>query len=224
MITLVYDAIRTPFGRAGGALAEARPDDLAAHSIRSLLARNEVDPAEIGDVILGDANQAGEDNRNVARFAALLAGLPTSVTGTTVNRLCASSLEAVIQGARAIETGDARVIIAGGVESMSRAPYVLEKSAKPWSAIGNPPLWNTSIGWRMVNPEFPTPWTISNGQAAEKIAQELGISRDAQDEFAARSHRRAADAWAAGVFDREVVPVPGVAKRGVSFASDATLV
>ena len=209
MSAFIYDAVRTPFGRAGGALAGVRPDDLAALVMRETVTRTGIDPAEIDDVIFGDANQAGEDNRNVARFAALLAGFPTSVTGVTVNRLCASSVESVIQGARAVETGDARAILAGGVESMSRAPYVVEKSPRPWPAGGNPTMWNTSIGWRMVNKQLPAPWTISNGQAAEKIAREWGISREAQDEFAVRSHRLAAEAWQGGVFAEEIVQVPG---------------
>lgn len=206
----VYDAVRTPFGRGGGALSGIRPDDLAALVMRASVERAGLDPARIDDVIFGDANQAGEDNRDVARFGALLAGFPTSVTGTTVNRLCASSLEAVVQGARAIETGDAELVLAGGVESMSRAPFVVEKSARPWPAVGNQTMWNTSIGWRMVNPALPAPWTISNGEAAEKTARERGISRDDQDEFAVRSHRLAARAWASGVYADEVVAVPGV--------------
>lgn len=205
----IYDALRTPFGRAGGVLSEVRPDDLAAHVIKTIVSRNELDPSLIGDVIFGDANQAGEDNRNVARFAALLAGLPSTVTGSTVNRLCASSLEAVIQGARAIETGDCQVVVAGGVESMSRAPFILEKSSKAWPSVGNQTLWNSSIGWRMVNRALPKHWTISNGEAAEKIALEFGISREQQDEFAARSHRLAAKAWADGVFDAEISQLPG---------------
>lgn len=209
--TYVYDAVRTPFGRGGGALSGIRPDDLAALVMKSTIQRNDLDPARIADVIFGDANQAGEDNRNVARFGALLAGFPTSVTGVTVNRLCASSVEAVIQGARAIESGDAEIVLAGGVESMSRAPFVVEKSAKPWPAVGNQTLWNTAIGWRMTNRALPTPWTISNGESAEKIAREWGISRDAQDEFSVRSHRLAAAAWAAGIYDTETVAVPGVA-------------
>lgn len=206
----VYDAVRTPFGRGGGALSGVRPDDLAALVMRASVDRAGLDPARIDDVIFGDANQAGEDNRDVARFGALLAGFPTSVTGTTVNRLCASSLEAVVQGSRAIEAGDAEVVLAGGVESMSRAPFVIEKSARPWPAVGNQTVWNTSIGWRMVNPALPAPWTISNGEAAEKTAREWGISRDDQDEFAVRSHRLAARAWASGVYADEVVAVPGV--------------
>lgn len=207
--TFIYDAVRTPFGRGGGALSGVRPDDLAATVMRATVERTGLDPARIEDVIFGDANQAGEDNRNVARFGALLAGFPTTVTGTTVNRLCASSVEAVIQGSRAIESGDADVILAGGVESMSRAPFVVEKSAKPWPAVGNQTMWNTSIGWRMTNRALPTHWTISNGESAEKIAQEWGIGREAQDEFAVRSHRLAAEAWAAGHYDAEIVQVPG---------------
>jgi acetyl-CoA acetyltransferase family protein len=205
----VYDAVRTPFGRAGGALSGVRPDDLAAVVIRSIVERTGIDPARVEDVIFGDANQAGEDNRNVARMGALLAGLPTSVTGVTVNRLCASSVEAVIQGSRAIEAGDADIILAGGVESMSRAPFVVEKSAKPWPAVGNQTMWNTSIGWRMTNKALPPEWTISNGESAEKIARQVGLTREAQDAFAVRSHRLAAEAWAAGIYDGEIVQVPG---------------
>ena len=211
--------MRTPFGRAGGALSGVRPDDLAAVVMKASVERTGLDPARIDDVIFGDANQAGEDNRNVARFGALLAGFPTSVTGVTVNRLCASSLEAVFQGSRAIESGDADVILAGGVESMSRAPFIVEKSPKPWPAVGNQTMWNTSIGWRMVNKQLPTHWTISNGESAEKIAREWGVSREAQDEFAVRSHRLAAEAWASGIYDDEIVQVPGCrtgARRGHS--------
>ncbi|MFI8595531.1 thiolase family protein [Microbacterium sp. NPDC078428] len=207
--SVIYDAVRTPFGRAGGALAGVRPDDLAALVMKAALERSGADPARIDDVIFGDANQAGEDNRNVARFGALLAGFPTSVTGVTVNRLCASSVEAVIQASRAIESGDADLVLAGGVESMSRAPYVVEKSPKPWPGVGNQTMWNTSIGWRMINKALPSHWTISNGESAEKIAGEWGISRQAQDEFAVRSHRLAAQAWADGVYDGEIVQVPG---------------
>ena len=207
--TFIYDAVRTPFGRAAGALSGIRPDDLAAVVMKAAVERTGVDPARIEDVIFGDANQAGEDNRNVARFGALLAGFPSSVTGVTVNRLCASSVEAVIQGSRAIESGDAELILAGGVESMSRAPFVLEKSPKPWPAVGNQTLWNTSIGWRMVNRALPKHWTISNGESAEKIAQEWGITREAQDAFSVRSHELAAKAWAEGRYDAEIVQVPG---------------
>ena len=208
-VTHIYDAVRTPFGRAAGALSGVRPDDLAAVAIRAIVDRTGLDAARIDDVIFGDANQAGEDNRNVARMAALLAGLPTSVTGTTVNRLCASSVEAVVQGSRAIESGDADVILTGGVESMSRAPFVVEKSGRPWPAVGNQTLWNTAIGWRMVNPALPKHWTISNGEAAEQAAREWGITREQQDEFAVRSHRLAAQSWADGRYDAEIVQVPG---------------
>lgn len=210
MASFIYDAVRTPFGRAGGALSGVRPDDLAAAVLKAAVERSGLDPACIDDVILGDANQAGEDNRNIARFSALLAGFPTSVTGVTVNRLCASSMEAVIQASRAIEAGDADVILAGGVESMSRAPFVVEKSPRPWPSVGNQTMWNTSIGWRMTNPALPEQWTISNGASAEMIARELGITREAQDEFAVRSHRLASEAWSSGFYDGEIVRVPGV--------------
>ena len=220
----VYDAVRTPFGRAGGALSGVRPDDLAAVVMRSIVERTGIDPARIDDVIFGDANQAGEDNRNVARMGALLAGYPSSVPGVTVNRLCGSSVEAVIQGSRAIEAGDADIILAGGVESMSRAPFVVEKSAKPWPAVGNQTMWNTSIGWRMTNPALRKDWTISNGESAEKLAGIYGLSRESQDEFALRSHRLAAEAWAAGVYDPEIVQVEGFAlTRDEGIRDDTTL-
>lgn len=222
--SFVYDAVRTPFGRAGGALAGIRPDDLAAVTLRAVVERTGIDPARIDDVLLGDANQAGEDNRDVARFAALLAGFPTTVPGATVNRLCGSSLEAVIQGSRAIESGDAEIVLAGGVESMSRAPFVVEKSAKPWPAVGNQQMWNTAIGWRMTNPALPKEWTISNGESAEKLATMFGISRDEQDAFALRSHQRAAQAWSRGVFTDEIVEVPGAAlTRDEGIREDSTL-
>ncbi|QEA27413.1 thiolase family protein [Microbacterium sp. CBA3102] len=222
--SFVYDAVRTPFGRAGGALAGIRPDDLAAVTLRAVVERTGIDPARIDDVLLGDANQAGEDNRDVARFAALLAGFPTTVPGATVNRLCGSSLEAVIQGSRAIESGDAEIVLAGGVESMSRAPFVVEKSAKPWPAVGNQQMWNTAIGWRMTNPALPKEWTISNGESAEKLATMFGISRDEQDAFALRSHQRAAQAWSRGVFADEIVEVPGAAlTRDEGIREDSTL-
>lgn len=207
--THVYDAVRTPFGRAGGALSGVRPDDLAALVMKATAERTGLDPALVDEVIFGDANQAGEDNRNVARFGALLAGFPSSVPGVTVNRLCGSAVEAVIQGSRAIEAGDARIVLAGGVESMSRAPFVVEKSPKPWPAVGNQTLWNTSIGWRMTNPALRKDWTISNGASAEKLAGLHALSREDQDAFALRSHRLAAQAWAAGVYDDEIVQAPG---------------
>ena len=166
----VYDAVRTPIGRHGGGLAGIRPDDLAAGVVRALVERSpKLDPAAIDDVYLGDANGAGEDNRDVARMAVLLAGLPTSVPGATVNRLCGSSLEAGTQAARAIETGDAEVMVAGGVESMSRAPWVMTKPERPFPA-GHETLWSTTLGWRMVNPRMPEQWTISLGESAEKLA------------------------------------------------------
>jgi acetyl-CoA acyltransferase len=205
----ILDAIRTPFGRYGGALAQVRPDDLAAHALTALLDRTPlVDPATIDDVILGNANGAGEDNRDVARMAVLLAGLPTSVTGVAVNRLCGSSLEAAIQGSRAIAAGDASLVVAGGVESMTRAPWVLPKPAKGFPA-GHETLHSTTLGWRMVNPEMPDKWTISLGASAEKLADLYKISRDEQDAFALRSHQLAAAAWEDGTYDDEVVAVPG---------------
>lgn len=220
----IYDAVRTPFGRAGGGLSSVRPDDLAAVVLKAVVERNGIDPALIDDVIFGDANQAGEDNRNVARFGALLAGLPTSVTGVTVNRLCSSSLEAVVQAARAVETGDAGLVLAGGVESMSRAPFIVEKSAKGWPATGDRTMWNTSIGWRMTNPRLPEEWTISNGESAEKVARQRGIGREAQDAWALRSHRKAAEAWARGRYDAEIVQVPGAElARDESIRDDTSL-
>ena len=208
MTTVIYDAVRTPFARFGKAYADVRPDDLAAVVMRATIERSGLDPARIDDVIFGDANQAGEDNRNVARMGALLAGFPTSVTGTTVNRLCGSSVDAVIHGSRAIDAGDAQFVLAGGVESMTRAPFVVQKAERAFPG-GNATMWNTAIGWRMVNPVWPEPWSISNGQSAEKLAEMYGISREEQDEFAARSHRLAADAWAAGFYDSEIVQVDG---------------
>jgi acetyl-CoA acetyltransferase family protein len=205
----VYEAVRTPFGRFGGALAAVRPDDLAAHALRALLDRvADLDPASIDDVFLGDANAAGEDNRNVARMAVLLAGLPTTVTGVSVNRLCGSSLEAAIQATRAIRCGDASLTVAGGVESMSRAPWVLLKPSRAYPA-GDETLHSTTLGWRMVNPRMPEQWTILLGASAEKLAEMYKISREAQDAFALRSHELAARAYEEGVLS-EVVPVPGV--------------
>jgi len=206
--SFVFDAVRTPFGRHGKSLAGVRPDDLAAHSLRSLLDRHpDLDPALIDDVILGDANQAGEDNRDVARMAVLLAGLPTSVPGVTVNRLCGSSVESAIQASRAIEAGDARLVVAGGVESMSRAPWVMLKPERPY-ASGSETMHTTTIGWRMTNPALPAEWTVSNGETAELLADRFDISREEQDAFSALSHRNAAAAWDAGLYT-EVIPVPG---------------
>ena len=219
----VYDAIRTPFGRFGKGLAGIRPDDLAAHTIEALMSRHpDLDPARIDDVILGDANQAGEDNRNVARMAALLAGLPTSVTGSTVNRLCGSSVESVIQASRAVETGDADLVLAGGVESMSRAPWVVLKPQNPYPAASET-MHSTTLGWRMVNPRMPKEWTVSLGETAEQLADRFGISREEQDEFAVRSHPLAAAAWDAGLYP-EVVPVPGTTlTRDEGIRADASV-
>jgi acetyl-CoA acetyltransferase family protein len=204
---LILDAVRTPFGRAGGALAGVRPDDLAARAVRSLLARApDLDPAQIDDVTFGDANGAGEDNRNVGRMAVLLAGLPTSVPANTVNRLCGSSLDAAMQASRAIETGDADLMLVGGVESMSRAPWVLLKPERPYPR-GHETLHSTTLGWRMVNPEMPEEWTISLGESTEKVAELYGITREASDEFAVLSHQRAAKAWDDGFYADWVIPV-----------------
>jgi acetyl-CoA acetyltransferase family protein len=203
----LYAAARTPFGRFGGALADVRPDDLAAGVLQGLLAKAPaLDPAAIGDVVWGCANQAGEDNRNVGRMALLLAGLPVSVPATTVNRLCGSSLDAAMQASRLVETGDAALTLVGGVESMSRAPWVVLKPERPYPR-GHETLYSTTLGWRMVNPEMPEEWTISLGESTEKVAAMYGISREAQDEFAVRSHRLAAQAWDEGRYDW-VVPVP----------------
>ncbi|GAA1862635.1 thiolase family protein [Myceligenerans crystallogenes] len=205
----VYDAVRTPFGRYGGALAGARADDLAAFVVGQQVARAPgLDPARIDDVILGNANGAGEDNRNVARMAVLLAGLPVSVTGVTVNRLCGSALEATIQGARAIESGDADVVVVGGVESMSRAPWVVPKPARGFPA-GNLEMVSTTLGWRLVNDRMQPDWTVSMGEGTERLRERFGISRVRQDEFALRSHRLAHEAWEAGRYDDLVVPYAG---------------
>jgi acetyl-CoA acetyltransferase family protein len=222
--SFVYDAVRTPFGRFGKAYAEVRPDDLAASTLRALLERNPgLDPERIDDVLMGAANQSGEDNRDVARMAVLLAGLPTSVPGGTVNRLCGSSVESVIQASRAIESGDASVIVAGGVESMTRAPYVVPKAARPFGA-GDVTMSSTTLGWRFVNPAMPKEWTISNGLSAELLADRYSISREEQDAFAARSHRLAAAAWDAGVYDGETTVVPGSAlTRDEGIRGDSTV-
>src|SRR3954449_1528505 len=205
----VYAAVRTPFGRFGGALAEVRPDDLAATAIRGVLAKApDLDPAAIGDTVWGCANQAGEDNRNVGRMAVLLSGLRVSVPATTVNRLCGSSLDAAIIGSRTIESGDADVVLVGGVESMTRAPWVLPKPSRAFPA-GNVTAVSTTLGWRLVNDRMPQEWTVSLGEANELLADRFSISRDRQDEFAARSHNLADAAWAAGFYDPLVVAVPG---------------
>ncbi len=205
----VYDAIRTPFGRYGGALARTRPDDLAAHVLRSLLERAPaLDPAFIGEVVFGNANGAGEDNRNVGRMGALLAGYPVSVPATTINRLCGSSLDAVQIASRAIETGDSDIIVVGGVESMSRAPWVVLKPERAFPA-GGAEMVSTTLGWRLVNPNMPSEWTVSLGEANEQLAEKYGISRRRQDEFAATSHQKTHLAWESGFYADHVIPVPG---------------
>ena len=199
----ILDAVRTPIGRYRGGLAGVRPDDLAAAVVRAVVERvPEIGPDRIDDVFLGDANGAGEDNRDVARMAVLLAGLPVSVPGTTVNRLCGSGMEAVAQSSRALALGDAEVALAGGVESMSRAPWVTLDPA----GAG---LVATTLGWRLVNPAMPAQWTASLGEGAEVLAERYGIDREDQDRFALASHRKAAAAWDEGRFAEEVVAVPG---------------
>ena len=206
--------VRTPIGRYGGALAPVRPDDLAAHTIRSLTgALPSVDWAAVDDVIFGCANQAGEDNRNVARMALLLGGLPEHVSGSTVNRLCGSGLDAVASAARLIRTGEADLVIAGGVESMSRAPFVMPKSETAYGRT--PEIYDTTLGWRLVNPLMKDGWgTDSMGETAENVAAEFGVGREDQDEFAFRSQQRAAKAQAGGRFDAEIVPVTVPVRRG----------
>lgn len=212
----LVDGVRTPIGNLGGALRDVRADDLAAHAIRSLLARHpSLDPAAIADVILGCANQAGEDNRNVARMALLLAGLPETVPGETVNRLCASGLSAVANAARAIRAGEGDLYVAGGVESMTRAPYVLSKGATPFAR--DVQLFDTSLGWRFVNPAMKAAHgTDSMGETAEHVAARYGVSRADQDAFALRSQQKAAAARAAGRHAEEIVPVEVPQKKGAA--------
>ncbi len=220
MDAYLLDAVRTPFGRYRGGLSAVRTDDLAALPLRELVRRNPaLDPAEIDDVVYGNTNGAGEENRNVGRMAALLADLPVTVPGSTVNRLCASGGEAVVQAARALAVGDARYVVAGGVESMSRAPYVVPKpdEALPKSMA----MHQTTVGWRMVNPRFPRHWTDSLGACAERVAAELGIGRDEQDAWALRSHQLADEAWDKGLHDDYVTNVEGVA-RDESVRPDTT--
>jgi len=202
----VVDAVRTPIGRFGGALAGVRPDDLAASVIRALIERTPIDGAAIDDVYFGAANQSGEDNRNVGRMAALLAGLPVDVPGVTLNRLCGSSLQAINSAAAAIAFGEGDAMIAGGVESMTRAPYVLPKSEAPFGRKQE--LYDTVLGWRMTNPKMPRDWTISLGETAEKVAKRYGIAREEQDRFAYESQQKAKAAAARGAFTDEVVPLP----------------
>ncbi|MGA9748255.1 MAG: thiolase family protein [Nocardioides sp.] len=208
--SFLYAALRTPFGRFGGALAGVRPDDLAAGVLQGLLdTAPGLDPARVGDVVWGNANGAGEDNRNVGRMAVLLAGMPVSVPATTVNRLCGSSLDAAMIASRTVETGDADAVIAGGVESMTRAPWVLPKPSRAFPA-GDLSAVSTTLGWRLVNERMPEAWTVSLGEANEQLQERFSISRDRQDEFAARSHDLADRAWHEGFYDALAVAVPGV--------------
>ena len=210
-------ALRTPVGRHGGSLAGVRPDDLAAIPIKAVVERSGIDPASIDDVIFGCANQAGEDNRNVARMALLLAGLPVEVPGQTVNRLCGSGLQAVASAAQAIKASEGEIFIAGGVESMTRAPYVMLKSGEPWSRKA-PEAADTTVGWRFVNPRMKKEWTISLGETAEVVAARYKISRAEQDAFAVESQQRAERALKACVFTNELVPVQ--LADGSTFAKD----
>ncbi|KRT77111.1 MAG: acetyl-CoA acetyltransferase, partial [Armatimonadetes bacterium CSP1-3] len=211
---VIIDAVRTPVGRYGGVLRDVRPDDLAALVIQELVRRNHLDPQSIEDVIFGCGNQAGEDNRNVARMAVLLSGLPVSVAGQTVNRLCGSGLQAVATAAHAIRGGEGEVFIAGGVESMTRAPYVTAKPAQPFPR-GTPEMYDTTIGWRFVNPKMAETYPpYSMGETAEIVAEQHGISREEQDAFALESQRRAARASAEGKFKGEIVPVAVFQPRG----------
>jgi 3-oxoadipyl-CoA thiolase len=203
---LIYSAVRTPVGRHGGALANVRPDDLAAVTLKAVVERAAYDPAHLDDVILGCANQAGEDNRNVARMAALLAGYPVDVPGQTINRLCGSGLQAVASAAQAIKADEGDAFVAGGVESMTRTPYVMLKHSAPWDRRA-PEIADSTVGWRFTNPRMPQDWTISLGETAERVAQRYGITREEQDAFALESQRRAARAMAECWFTEEIVPV-----------------
>ena len=210
----IVEAVRTPIGRYGGALASVRPDDLAALAVRAVVDRSGIDPTLIEDVILGCANHAGEDNRNVARMAALLAGLPIEVAGQTVNRLCGSGLQAVNSAAHAIAVGDGDVFVAGGVESMTRAPYVMAKPDTAWDR-GARELQDTTLGWRFLNPKLAEMhYPYSMGETAENVAERWGVSRERQDEFALESHRRSVAAIEAGRFADQIVPVEVQGRKG----------
>lgn len=210
---LIVSAVRTPVGRAGGALANVRADDLAALTLRACVDRAGFDPAGLDDVILGCTNQAGEDNRDIARMAVLLAGFPIEVPGQTVNRLCGSGLQAVASAAQAIKAGEGNAFVAGGVESMTRAPYVMLKSGTPWNRQA-PPLADSTVGWRFINPKMPKEWTISLGETAERVAAQEDVSREDQDAFALESQRRAGQALADKVFAEEIVPVSIPQRKG----------
>ncbi|MBC8125165.1 MAG: acetyl-CoA C-acyltransferase [Candidatus Kapabacteria bacterium] len=214
-MTYIVEPLRTPVGKYGGALSAVRPDDMAADLLRALVERTGVNPSSINDVILGCANQAGEDNRNIARMVALLAGLPDSVPGVTVNRLCASSLEAVIQGMRAIASGEGDVLVVGGVESMSRAPYSIPKNVSGSAMFGNLTAFDTALGWRYPNPKMEALFPLEvMGETAENIAERWSISREDQDSFALRSHLLATTAQESGLFDEEIVPVVIAGRKG----------
>ena len=222
---LIYSAVRTPVGRHGGALAEVRPDDLAAIALKAVVGRVGYDPARLDDVILGCANGAGEDNRNVARMAALLAGYPVEVPGQTINRLCGSGLQAVTSAAQAIKANEGDAFVAGGVESMTRAPYIMLKRATPWDRKP-PEMADSTVGWRFTNPKMPKEWTISLGETAEVVAQQYGITRDQQDALALESQRRTQRALEQCVFKDEMVPVDvgrTVVDRDEHPRSDVTL-
>ncbi len=216
---VIIDAVRTPVGRHGGALATVRPDDLLAIAIRALVERTGVPVERVEDLIAGCANGAGEDNRNVARMGALLAGLPVEVAGQTVNRLCGSGLQAVVSAGHAIRANEGDVFIAGGVESMSRSPWVMLKPETGYSRFP-PPTADTTVGWRFVNPRMPEEWTISLGETAEVVAGEHGVSREDQDAFAVESQRRAARAIEEGRFADEIVPVEVPQRRGAPVVVD----
>jgi acetyl-CoA C-acetyltransferase len=220
---VIVDAVRTPIGRFRGALKDVRPDDLAGHALRALVERSRVPAEAIDDVVLGCANQAGEDNRNVARMALLLAGLPQSIPGVTVNRLCGSGLEAILTAARAVRAGEGEVFLAGGVESMTRAPYAMPKSPQPFPN-GNVTIYDTSLGWRFPNPRMEAMFPLeAMGETAENLVERYAISREAQDGFALESHRRAVAAMKAGRFADELAPVEvpqGKGKAPITVAED----
>jgi len=217
---VVVDGLRTPFGRYGGALREVRPDDMAAHVIRALLDRTGVEAGAVDDVILGAANQAGEDNRNVGRMAALLAGMPIEVAGQTVNRLCGSGMQAVIAASHAIVAGDGDLFVAGGVESMTRAPFVLAKASAAFPR-GEQTMYDTTLGWRFTNPRLADAYyPYSMGETAENVVERCGVSREDQDRFALTSHQRWAAAHAAGYFADEMVPMEAPAGKGATTTVD----
>ncbi len=224
---VIVDAVRTPMGKYGGILSEIRPDDLAAFVISGVLKRNGIPLEKVDDVYFGCGNQAGEDNRNIARMAALLAGLPVTVPGVTVNRLCASGLEAVVSASRAIMVGDGQIYVAGGVESMTRAPFVMPKASKAFQR-GGLPIYDTTIGWRFINPKMEKEYPpLAMGETAENVAEKYSISRERQDEFALRSHIRASEANEIGIFEEEILPVEtptkGTVQKDEGPRTDTTL-